>query len=149
MSEGETPAGAAQQSLTPPRQALQLAVSTLLMCPTSYQSELVSLSLIAALSEQSNSLLKLMFCSVLRQVSNLRSSSSSGLTPRSAKGSPALGKSASVSTPRSRTRTPVSSFDMLFYRMPQTHVHSFVPGSKYCVVRQICVAQQTCTLRGR
>ena len=48
-------------------------------------------------------------CSVLRQVNNLKASSSGGLTPRLSKGMSPLAKTMSVSTPRSRPRTPVST----------------------------------------
>lgn len=51
--------------------------------------------------------------SVLRQVNNLRASTSGGLTPRSVKGTPPLGKSVSLSTPRSRPRTPAGASSSL------------------------------------
>lgn len=47
--------------------------------------------------------------SVLRQVNNLKASSSGSLTPRLSKGTSPLAKALSVSTPRSRPRTPVGS----------------------------------------
>ncbi len=48
-------------------------------------------------------------CSVLRPVNNLKASSSGSLTPKLSKGMSPLAKTMSVSTPRSRPRTPVST----------------------------------------
>lgn len=50
--------------------------------------------------------------SVLRPVNNLRASSSGAFTPRLGKATPATGKAGSVSTPRSRPRTPVGSSNL-------------------------------------